>query len=101
MTADPHDEIAQKFARFAEAAQQGDAETYQSLCVNDAPAELELFEENSKKLRDGGLKLRIRRIDQEGQVAEVTFEVVGEDDVVDEAQLTFTEEADGWRIRSL
>lgn len=101
MADDPHDEIAKKFARFAEAVQQGDAAAYQALCVSDAPPELELFEENSKKLREAGWKLRIRRIDQEGQVAEVTFDVVGKEDVVDEAQVTFTEEADGWRIRSL
>jgi hypothetical protein len=101
MSDDPHDEIAQKFARFASAAQQGDAAAFEALCVLDAPPEVELFEENSKKVREAGWKLRIRRIDQEGEVAEVTFDVVNGDEVIDEAQVTFTEEADGWRIRSL
>jgi hypothetical protein len=102
MSTDPHDEIAELFGRFKEAVQQGDTSSYESICVDDAPPETELFKKNSEKVRGGGWKLRIKRIDQEGEVAEVTFDVVGSDgEVIDEAQVTFTEEAVGWRIRSL
>jgi hypothetical protein len=102
MPTDPHDEIAARFAAFKRAVEQGDTDAYRALCVEDAPAETQLFEQNSEKVREHGWKLRLRRIEQEGEVAEVGFEVLTKDgEVVDDAVVTFTEEADGWRIRSL
>jgi hypothetical protein len=99
---DPHDEIAEQFKRFAAAVSAGDASAFEALCVSDAPPEVELFERNSEKVKAEGWKLRIKRIDQEGEVAEVTFDVVAKDgEVVDEAMVTFTEEATGWLVRSL
>ena len=102
MAKDPHDEIADHFATFAAAVATGDTDAYRALCVEDAPPETPLFEANSEKVREHGWQLKLRRIEQEGEMAELTFEVVdGAGDIVDEATVTFTEEADGWRIRSL
>lgn len=99
---DPHDEIAAQFARFSAAVEEGDSAAFLALCVDDAPPQIELFEENSQKVKEQGWKLRIRRIDQEGDIAEVGFQVVGPaGDEVDEGMVTFSLEHDGWRLRSL
>lgn len=99
---DPHDEIAALFARFKMAVERGDAQAYEALCVEDAPPETELFERNSEKVRAARQRLRIQRIEQEGEVAEVRFELVDEGGaVVDEGMIVCTEEAQGWRIRAL
>lgn len=102
MTQDPHDEIAERFKAFAQAAATGDVDAFRELCVEDAPPETQLFLANSEKVREHGWGMKLRRIEQEGEVAEVTFEITDTDgSVVDEAVVTFSEEADGWRIRSL
>ena len=99
---DPHDEIAAQFKKFADAVSAGDAQAYEALCVADAPPETELFQRNSDKVQAEGWKLRIKRIDQEGEVAEVTFDLVAKDgEIIDEGLVTFTEEAQGWLVRSL
>ncbi len=99
---DPHDLIAEAFAVFARAVQDGDLQAFEALCVEDAPPETELFARNSEKLRAAGWSMRILRIDQEGAVAEVGFELLDSSgQVVDEASVTFTEESQGWRLRAL
>jgi hypothetical protein len=99
---DPHDEIAAQFSRFAAAVASSDVDAFEALCVNDAPPEVDLFQRNAEKVAAEGWKLRIKRIDQEGEVAEVTFDLVAADgEVIDEGLVTFTEEASGWLIRAL
>lgn len=102
MAKDPHDEITELFARFAKAVEEGDSAAYETLCVDDMPPETELFERNSEKVRAAKQKLRVQRIDQEGEVAEVRFELVdASGGVVDEGMIVCTEEPRGWRIRAL
>lgn len=99
---DPHADIAARFRAFADAAASGDLEAFQALCVQDMPPETDLFRANSERLRAHGWTLRLREIQQEGDVAEVRFDVVGEGGVrVDEGLVIFTEEHDGWRVRAL
>jgi ketosteroid isomerase-like protein len=98
---DDHEAIRALFERFAAAVRAGDAEAFQALCVVDEPAEVDVFEGNSAAVREGGWTLAIRSIDQEGDVAEVSFAVMKDDALVDEAELTVTREGQSWRIRAL
>lgn len=99
---DPHDAIAAHFRSFAAAAERGDVDAFKELCASDVPAETQLFLANSERVQEHGWTLKLRRIDQQGEVAEVTFEAVnGQGQHVDEGTVTFTEEHDGWKIRSL
>ncbi len=99
---DPHDDIAARFRAFAAAATSGDVDAFKALCVEDAAPQIELFRKNSARVREHGWTLKLRRIEQEGELAELTFEALDrEGRVVDEAKLTFSEEHDGWKLRSL
>ena len=99
---DPHDQIGALFSRFSEAVAQGDVAAFEALCVEDAPPETELFLHNCEKLRALNARLRLRRIVQEGEVAEVHFDVVdAASRVIDEGKLVCSDEGNGWRIRGL
>lgn len=99
---DPHDDIAARFRAFADATARGDVEAFKALCVHDVPPETELFVANSERVRQHGWSLRLREIKQEGDVAEVRFEVVDASGAsVDEGLVILTEEHDGWRVRAL
>lgn len=98
---DPHDDITDVFARFKQAVESEDARAYEALCVHDELPQTELFLENARKMKAAGLTLRIKGIEQEGDVAEVSFDVLEGKQVIDEGQVTLTSEADGWRVRSL
>lgn len=98
----PHDEVASRFRAFADATAEGDVDAFKALCVQDVPPETELFLANSERVRQHGWTLRLKEIKQEGDVAEVRFEVVGADGApVDEGLVILTEEHDGWRVRAL
>lgn len=99
---DPHDDIAARFRAFAEATASGDVEAFRALAVHDVPPETDLFAKNSERVRQHGWTLRLREIRQEGDVAEVRFELLDKDGAsVDEGLVIFTEERDGWRVRAL
>ena len=101
MATDPHDEIQGVFKSFQTALAAKDGPAFDALCVEDEVPQTDLFLENAESLAEAGLLLRITRIDQEGEVAEVAFDVVEGDNPIDEGVLTMTLEAQGWRIRSL
>lgn len=99
---DPHAEVAARFRAFADAAASGDVEAFKALCVQDVPPEVDLFRANSERLQAAGATLRIKEIRQEGDVAEVRFDVVdGGGQAIDEGLVILTEEHDGWRVRAL
>lgn len=100
--ADPHDDIAARFGDFARASKSGDVEAFKALCVDDLPPETELFLANSERVQKHGWSLKLKEIKQEGDVAEVSFEAIDQDGgAVDEALVIFTEEHNGWKLRSL
>ena len=99
---DPHEAIEEFFARFAQAVADGDVETFRALKAPGAVVDTELFVSNAAWVRDAGASLRLREIRQEGEVAEVLFDLAdGAGARVDTGQLTLTLEADGWRVASL
>lgn len=99
---DPHDDIAARFHDFAKASKSGDVEAFKSLCVTDVPPETELFLANSDRVQKHGWQLQLKEIKQEGDVAEVSFHAIDpQGGFVDEGLVIFTEESDGWKLRSL
>lgn len=99
---DSHQQLVQLFQRFREAVLSGDADAFERLTAKDVPPQRELFARNSERVRAGKMDLELRRIEQEGLMATVTFELRDvRGDRVDEGELVASEEAEGWRIRSL
>ncbi len=99
---DSHQIIADVFKQFCDALKREDNSSFEALTVHDVHPQTDIFLANSQKLNQAKMGLRIKRIEQEGEVAEVFFDLVGADGAsVDEGMLTMTQEADTWRIRSL
>jgi hypothetical protein len=97
-----HEIIAGVFDNFCEAVKKEDGDSFAALTVADVLPQTDLFLANSQKVNQERSSLRINRIEQEGDVAEVFFDLIGKSgESLDEGMLTMTLEADTWRIRSL
>lgn len=102
MNAHPHDQVIHAFGRLVHALQHGGLEEYRALVCADVAAQEGLFLHNARKVQDGSLALKLRTIEEQGDVALVHFELLAPAGTSQgEGQVTFTREADGWRIRSL
>lgn len=97
-----HQVIVDVFKKFCDALNREDGASFEALTVHDVNPQTDIFLANSQQLKQSRMELRIKRIEQEGDVAEVFFDLIGADGVSeDEGMLTMTQEADTWRIRSL
>jgi len=97
-----HEVITNVFTHFCDAVKRQDRASYEALTVADVLPQTDLFLANSQKVNDDNFSLRINRIEQEGEVAEVFFDLIGKSgENLDEGMITMTLEADTWRIRSL
>lgn len=97
-----HDALEAAFRRFAEAVETGDLAAYEALCAPDVPTQSELFARNSEKVRRSHWQLHLRRIEQEGDVAEVWFALCDAAGAVqEESHVVFTVERTGWALRAL
>lgn len=97
-----HQKVMDLFVRFRSAVLSGDGKAFEALCARDIAPQVGLFQTNSERLRAAKLDLKLRKIEQEGQVATASFDVVDEKGAkVDEGEVVTTEEPEGFRIRSL
>lgn len=96
------DPIAEAFQKFVAALRKQDVEAFRALCVDDALPQETLFVTNAKRLSQGNMSLRLTRVAQQEDAAEAHFDVVdAAGKRVDSGAVTFTREAEGWRIRAL
>jgi len=99
MTADP---IAATFAQVVAVLRAQDVDGFRALAVRDAPPQDALFRKNAARLAEGGLTLRLTRVDQAEDAADVLFDVVnGAGKLVESGKMTLTREPEGWRVRAL
>lgn len=96
------DTLAAAFQRFANAVKAANVAEYRALSALDVPSQDALFLANAAKVRLGSWTMQLRRAVEEGDVATVEFQVMDATGrPVDDAQMTWTWEPEGWRIRSL
>lgn len=94
--------LEQLFTRFQAAVRDGDATAFAKLSARDVGPQIQRFRSNSEKVRQGKWALSLSRIEHEGQLATVFFEVRDNGGtVLDVGSLVASEEPEGWRIRSL
>lgn len=102
MTNASTESLAAAFARLAHALENQDVAAYRALAATDVAPQDGLFQDNAQRLRHPKCTLRLRQAVMEGDVAEVTFDVVdAASNRVDTGRVTFTLEPDGWRLRQL
>ncbi len=102
MLAEHEEGLRQAFERLAAALAAKDLEAFRAMAVRDVPAQEDLFVANAERLQAQGWTLRARKLELRGEVGEVTFDVCdAAGRRVDQAAVTFSDEGDGWRVRSL
>jgi hypothetical protein len=94
-------DIAEVFARFAKAVQDDDEAAYCAVLAPDVLPQPELFHRNAANVRSGNLRMHLRRVDVEGPVATVFFDLLGPRGAADGGAVSLTLETAGWRLRQL
>jgi len=94
--------LEQLFHKFEVAVRNGDATAYAKLSARDVGPQIQRFRANSERVRQGKWALALSRIEHQGQLATLFFEVRDNGGtVLDVGSLVASEEPEGWRIRSL
>lgn len=100
MTAHLHQDVEAAFHRFAAAVTRADSAAFEALCCRDVPPQTALFHKNATLVKDAGGSLLLRRVETQGDMARVQFDVRSGAQV-HQAELVLTREPEGWRIRAL
>jgi hypothetical protein len=90
------------FDAFTVALSNADAAAYRALIVTDAASQEPLFLRNAEKLRASKWAVKLRTLEIQGEVGDVTFEIVDAKGMkVDDAKAIFTLEGNAWKLRAL
>lgn len=101
MLAENEEGLRRAFERLAAALAARDVEAFRELAVRDLPPQEDLFVANAEKVAAQGWTLRATALELRGEVGQVSFDICdAQGRCVDASTVTFSDEGDGWRLRS-